>query len=131
MGGVSPSWQPARIGMKIASDQASHHRSSVLAPCASWPAGRGQENIVRGSQHEKGKYVVLPDEEIRAADVKSGGPVKAIQAVDIVAFLDAGERQPACFEMPRILAPAMLWKEACAPRRQTLKREHCGPGSRA
>lgn len=41
------------------------------------------ENIVKGVEYEKGHYVVISDDEIKAAHPK------ATQTVDIVAFVDA------------------------------------------
>jgi DNA end-binding protein Ku len=43
-----------------------------------------KDDIVRGVQYEKNRYVVLSDEEIRGANVKS------TQSVDILAFVEAG-----------------------------------------
>lgn len=42
-----------------------------------------RDNIVRGFEYEKGKYVVMTDAEIRAANPES------TQTVDILAFVDA------------------------------------------
>ena len=42
-----------------------------------------RDNIVRGFEYEKDKYVVLSDDEIRSANPES------TQTVDILAFVDA------------------------------------------
>lgn len=76
-----------------------------------------KENIVRGLAHEKGQYVVLSDDEIRAANVKSS------QTVDIVAFIEAGPIQPAFFETPYFLAPVGRGDKVYSLLRETLIRE--------
>jgi len=83
-------------------------------------AGKEVDNtdIVRGLEYEKGKYVVLSDEKIRSANVESA------QTVDIVAFIDASELQPAYFEVPYFLAPTLRGERVYALLRETLRREN-------
>ncbi|WP_233809786.1 non-homologous end joining protein Ku [Paraburkholderia sp. HP33-1] len=57
------------------------------------------ENIVRGFEYEKGKYVVLEDDEIRAANPES------TQSVDILAFVDASEISFLYLDTPYYLVP--------------------------
>lgn len=58
-----------------------------------------RENIVRGFEYEKGKYVVLTDEEIQAASPES------TQSVDILSFVDASEVSFLYLDTPYYLAP--------------------------
>jgi DNA end-binding protein Ku len=76
-----------------------------------------RENIVRGIKHEDGRYVVLSDDEIRSANVKS------TQTVDIVAFVDAGEIDVTYFETPYVLGPLPRGQKVYALLREALKRE--------
>jgi DNA end-binding protein Ku len=56
-------------------------------------------DIVKGYEYEKGKYVVLTDEDFRRANVE------ATQTVEIVKFVEASEIAPIYFETPYYLAP--------------------------
>jgi DNA end-binding protein Ku len=76
-----------------------------------------RENIVRGIRHGDGRYVVLSDEEIRSANVKS------TQTVDIVAFVEAGEIDVTYFETPYVLGPLPRGEKVYALLREALKRE--------
>lgn len=72
------------------------------------------EHIVRGVQYEKHRYVVLDDDEIRAAF-----PV-ASQTVDIVAFVDAAQIPPLHFDTPYYLAPERRGEKVYALLREAL-----------
>lgn len=76
-----------------------------------------RENIVRGLRQEDGRYVVLSDDEIRSANVKS------TQTVDIVSFVDAGEIDVTYFEVPYYLAPLARGEKVYALLREALRRE--------
>jgi DNA end-binding protein Ku len=58
------------------------------------------EDIVKGYEVEKGKYVLLTDEEI--ADVK----LEAKKTVDLVQFVDADAIDPIYFERPYYVLPS-------------------------
>ena len=58
-----------------------------------------RENIVRGFQYEKGKYVVLSDDEIRSAYPDS------TQTIDILAFVAAPEVSFLYLDTPYVLTP--------------------------
>jgi len=58
-----------------------------------------KENIVKGVQYEKGHYVVLSEEEIRAAHPKS------TQTIDIFAFVASDEIPLENIDKPYYLAP--------------------------
>lgn len=74
-----------------------------------------RENIVRGLKYEDELYVVLSDEEIKAANPKS------TQAVDIVAFIDAAEIPPYFFDAPYVLAPVGRGEKVYALLREALR----------
>jgi DNA end-binding protein Ku len=57
------------------------------------------DDIVKGYEVEKGKYVLLTDEEID--DVK----LEAKRTIDLVQFVDADEIDPLYFEKPYFVAP--------------------------
>jgi DNA end-binding protein Ku len=59
-----------------------------------------KDDIVKGIEVEDGRYVVLSDEEIRAAR-----PEKT-QTVEILAFVDADRVAPIYFDSPYVLAPS-------------------------
>src|SRR5690606_2973406 len=73
-----------------------------------------RENIVKGVARAKGEYVVLSEEEIRAAHPE------ATQTIDIVAFVDA-EKIPFLFiDTPYYLAPDRRGEKVYALLRETL-----------
>ena len=74
-----------------------------------------RENIVRGFEYEKGKYVVMTDAEIRAANPES------TQTVDILAFVDAPEISFLSLDTPYYLAPDRKGEKVYALLRDALK----------
>lgn len=73
-----------------------------------------RENIVKGVARAKGEYVVISEEEIRAAHPE------ATQTIDIVAFVDA-EKIPFLFiDTPYYLAPDRRGEKVYALLRETL-----------
>ena len=75
----------------------------------------GWDDIVKGYEYEKERYVVLVDEDFKRANVE------ATQTVDIVAFVDAEEVAPIYFETPYYLAPDKRGEKGYALLRETLK----------
>lgn len=73
-----------------------------------------RENIVKGVQYEKGRYVVISEEEIRAAHPK------ATQTVDIIAFLDVGQVPSLYIDTPYYLTPERRGEKVYALLRETL-----------
>ena len=73
-------------------------------------------DIVKGYEYEKSKYVVLSDEELKRANVE------ATQTIDILAFADADEIPPIYFEQPYYLKPAKGGAKVYVLLRETLKR---------
>ncbi|MFP3564220.1 Ku protein [Paraburkholderia sp. SIMBA_030] len=74
-----------------------------------------RENIVRGFEYEKDKYVVLSDEEIRAANPES------TQTVDILAFVDAPEISFLYLDTPYFLTPDRKGEKVYALLREAMK----------
>lgn len=74
------------------------------------------ENIVRGVQYEKHRYVVLEDEEIRAAYPE------ATQTVDIVSFVDSRDIPPMFIDTPYYLAPERRGEKVYALLREALRK---------
>jgi DNA end-binding protein Ku len=72
--------------------------------------------IVRGYEYAKGSYVVLSDDEIRAANAK------ATQTVDIVCFADLKEVSFLYLETPYYLAPDKKGEKVYALLREALKK---------
>lgn len=72
-------------------------------------------DIVKGYEYEKGRYVILTEEDFKRANVK------ATQTIDIVAFVDVEEVAPTYFETPYYLAPDKRGKKGYALLRETLK----------
>jgi DNA end-binding protein Ku len=58
------------------------------------------EQIVKGYEHAKGKYVVLSEADFRKANVE------ATQTIDILSFVDVEDIPVAHFEKPHYLVPA-------------------------
>lgn len=77
-----------------------------------------KEHIVKGVQYEKGKYVVLSDEEIRAAHPK------ATQTIDIFSFVDSDEIPLTNIDTPYYLNPLKRGEKVYALLRETLCKTH-------
>lgn len=75
----------------------------------------GWDDIVKGYEYEKERYVVLTEEDFKRANVE------ATQTVDIMAFVDAEEVAPTYFETPYYLAPDKRGDKGYALLRETLK----------
>jgi DNA end-binding protein Ku len=73
-------------------------------------------DIVKGYEYEKGNYVVLTDDDFKAANPK------ATQTVEIVAFVDRQAILPQYFEKPYRLVPGKRGEKGYALLRETLKR---------
>lgn len=75
------------------------------------------EDIVKGHEYQKGKYVVLTDADFQAANVES------TRQVDIVDFVDFTEIDPRFFVRPYYIAPNnKAGKKSYALLREVLKR---------
>lgn len=58
------------------------------------------DDIVRGYEFEKGRYVVFTDEELEAATPSNGG-----RLVDVIQFVDESELDPIMYQKSYYLAP--------------------------
>ena len=73
-----------------------------------------KEHIVKGIQYEKGKYVVLTEDEIKSAHPKT------TQTIDIFSFIDSAEIPLANIDTPYYLAPDKRGEKVYALLRDTL-----------
>lgn len=73
-----------------------------------------KENIVKGIQHEKGKYILLSDEEIKSAHPKS------TQTIEIFSFVNSADIPLANIDTPYYLAPDKRGEKVYALLRETL-----------
>lgn len=73
-----------------------------------------KEHIVKGIQYEKGQYVVLSEDEIRAAHPKS------TQTIDIFSFIDSKDIPLAHIDTPYYLAPEKRGEKVYALLREAL-----------
>lgn len=73
------------------------------------------DDIVRGYEYEKGRYVILNDEDFARVNPE------ATQSVDIVQFVDLSEIDPMFFDKPYYLEPEKRGRHAYALLREALK----------
>ena len=73
------------------------------------------DDIVKGYEYEKGRYVVLTEDDFKRANVD------ATQTVDILSFVEQGEVGPMYYETPYYLAPDKRGHKGYALLRETLK----------
>jgi DNA end-binding protein Ku len=74
------------------------------------------DDIVKGYEYEKGKFVVLKDEDFKRVDIE------ATQTVDIVEFVQLEEIDPVFFDRPYYLEPEKKGEKAYAMLREALKK---------
>ena len=74
------------------------------------------EEIVKGYEYEKGKFVVLKDDDFKRADIE------ATQSVDIVDFVKLEEINPIFFDKPYYLEPEKRGEKAYALLREALNK---------
>lgn len=74
------------------------------------------DQIVKGYEYEKGKFVVLKDEDFQRADIE------ATQSVDILEFVPLPEIDPMFFDKPYWLEPQKKGAKAYALLREALKK---------
>jgi DNA end-binding protein Ku len=73
------------------------------------------DHIVKGYEHEKGKFVVLKDEDFKRVDIE------ATQTVDIVRFVKLEEVNPIFFHKPYYMEPQKGGDKAYVLLREALK----------
>jgi DNA end-binding protein Ku len=71
--------------------------------------------IVKGYEYAKGKFVVLSDEELKAAKLESS------RTIDIVDFVQESEIDPRYFETPYFLVPTKGGEKAYALLREAIR----------
>lgn len=74
------------------------------------------EEIVKGYEYEKGKYVVLSDDDFKAAALESS------KTIDILDFVPASEIDPRYFETPYYLQPVKGGEKAYALLREAVRK---------
>ncbi|MDB6063974.1 MAG: Non-ous end joining protein Ku [Pedosphaera sp.] len=74
------------------------------------------EQIVKGYEYDRGRYVVLKEEDFRRVDVE------ATQTIDIIDFVRLEEINPIFFDKPYYLAPQKAGTKAYALLRDALKK---------
>jgi len=74
------------------------------------------DQIVKGYEYEKGKFVVLKEDDFRRADIE------ATQSVDIIEFVQLEEIDPMFFDRPYYLEPQKKGAKAYALLREALRR---------
>src|SRR6478736_1186361 len=74
------------------------------------------EDIVKGYEYEKGKFVVLKDEDFRRVDLE------ATQTIDIIDFVELNEIDPMFFDKPYYLEPQKGGHKAYALLRECLRK---------
>jgi DNA end-binding protein Ku len=73
------------------------------------------EQIVKGYEYEKGKFIVLKEEDFKRADIE------ATQSVDIQDFVELDEIDPIFFDRPYYLEPEKRGEKAYGLLREALK----------
>jgi DNA end-binding protein Ku len=76
------------------------------------------EEIVKGYEYEKGRFIVLKEEDFKRADIE------ATQSVDIVEFVTLEEIDPVFFDRPYYLEPDKKGAKAYALLREALQKEN-------
>jgi DNA end-binding protein Ku len=74
------------------------------------------ENIVKGYEYEKGKFVVLKEDDFKRVDLEA-----AAQTIDIMDFVGVGEINPMYFQKPYYLEPQKGGDKAYALLREALR----------
>ena len=76
------------------------------------------DQIVKGYEYEKGKFVVLKDDDFKRVDIE------ATQTVDIIDFVAIDEINPMFFHKPYYIEPVKSGAKAYALLRETLSEEN-------
>src|SRR3954463_14162005 len=74
------------------------------------------DQIVKGYEYEKGKFIVLKEDDFKRADIE------ATQSVDIMDFVELEDIDPIFFDKPYYLEPEKRGEKAYALLREALKK---------
>lgn len=74
------------------------------------------EHIVKGYEYEKGKFIILKDEDFRRVDLE------ATQTIDIIDFVELDEIDPMYFDKPYYLEPQKGGAKPYALLRESLRK---------
>jgi len=74
------------------------------------------ENIVKGYEYEKGKFIVIKDEDFKRVDLEA-----AAQTIDIMDFVEVEEINPMYFQKPYYLEPQKGGEKAYSLLREALR----------
>jgi DNA end-binding protein Ku len=94
-----------------------HGRIRHRRVCSVCEAEVPLEEIVKGYEYDKGKYVVLTEEELAAV------PVESTRTIDIVQFVDLEEVDPIYFDRPYYLVPQEPGVKAYALLRRAMEED--------
>ena len=94
-----------------------HGRIKYQRVCAKCGQEVAFENIVKGYEYEKDRYVVLTDEEIDQV------PVRSTRAIDITQFVDIDEIDPVYFKKTYYLVPEETGTKAYQLMREALRED--------
>lgn len=94
-----------------------HGRIKYQRVCAKCGKEVAFENIVKGYEYEKDRYVVLTDDEIDQI------PVKSTRAIDITQFVDIDEIDPVYFKKTYYLVPEETGIKAYQLMREALRED--------
>ncbi len=116
---------PVSVHTATASDELGFHqldkRDHAPVGYKRYNKSTGEEvewgDIVKGYEIAKGEYVIVSDEELKAANVE------ATQSIDIVDFVQLGEVPPMYFDTPYYLAPQKRAAKAYAVLRDALAKK--------
>lgn len=113
---VMPAEEPRELAFHLLDDRdmAQVHNKRVNADSGEevpW------DHVVKGFEIEEGRWVVVGDDDIRAANVE------ATQTIDVLAAVCASDIDPEYFDKPYYLAPEKAGRKAYALLRETLAAE--------
>ena len=94
-----------------------HGRIKYKRVCAKCGEEVAYENIVRGYEYEKDRYVVLTDEELASV------PVESSRAIDILQFVDLEEIDPIYFQKSYYLVPEEVGIKAYSLLREAMSQD--------
>jgi DNA end-binding protein Ku len=112
---VMPAEQPRELAFHLLDDRdmAAVHNKRVNAETGDevpW------EHVAKGFEIEEGRWVVVTDDDMRAANVE------ATQTIDVLAAVCASDIDPEYFDKPYYLVPDKAGRKAYALLRETLER---------